>query len=67
MPDFYRWLWRAQYIAPLQQYQSIPENRQVNPIYGVLVKQAGGSPPAVSQKFANFYHAQFSNINCVVQ
>ncbi|MDX2077022.1 MAG: hypothetical protein SFZ02_11360 [bacterium] len=27
-------------------------NWQTNPIYGVSVKQAGGSPPAVSQKLA---------------
>jgi hypothetical protein len=54
------------YHAPTS-CQSIPENWQVNPIYGVLVAQAGGSPPAVSQKFANFYHTDFSNINCVVQ
>jgi hypothetical protein len=45
--------------------QSIPENWQVNPIYGVLVAQAGGSPPAVSQKFAYFYHTQFPNMNCI--
>ncbi|MDZ4671855.1 MAG: hypothetical protein SH821_13370 [Phototrophicales bacterium] len=35
--------------------QSDPQNRQTNPIYGVLVTQAGGSPPAVAQKFAHFY------------
>ncbi|MDX2076007.1 MAG: hypothetical protein SFZ02_06220 [bacterium] len=34
---------------------STPQNRHTNPIYGVLVAQAGGSPPAVSQKFAHFY------------
>ncbi|MDX2074887.1 MAG: hypothetical protein SFZ02_00530, partial [bacterium] len=36
-----------------------PENWHVNPIYGVSVAQAGGSPPAVSQKFANFFHTDF--------
>ncbi|MDX2076471.1 MAG: hypothetical protein SFZ02_08590 [bacterium] len=30
-------------------------NWQGNPIYGVSVKQAGGSPPAVAQKFAYYF------------